>query len=840
MGGPGYITLLEALDYLEANGFLGRMDAFDRESHKTFLFTKDGIYVSSKGHRKGMRLIEILRREGNLDRQVLEDALADERESNFQKSLGEILVAQGEISQKVLDIKLKLIVEDEFYDLFLWGRAKYTFDPSATVEKTFPSTIGVTYFKTNTINFCQNINKSINEWNLNPQWLPDLPTVFVMDDSQFGRLKDLGLTRKMIQESQLFSENSLAEILSKTSLSKPELCHLLFTLLRERIIYFMDFEQAKQKGIEEEQKGNLGKAATFFTYYLFYSQQLDFSIMDKLILLLEKENRRHDASSLMENIGWGLYENGKFTNACQVAQLILKYFPGHQGALSLEFNCHAQLANADMVKQVGESLGNLLVVKKKYKKAIDHYQYLIQWFPEDLAIQAALADCYIKNNQHQEGLKILGECARTYLEKNNKKEALRIYRMILDVDPQREDIRKKVAAMQRAQLIKKLIIVGVPCLVLVIIGIVFWMKLNTIRTQEIKASQLLSQARKLELALPSLIDVKKEVASGGEKAIPDIKAKFINVVKLYDQILQKYKQTKASSKALARKQHFLEKWNLVKKFLDEAQKRFIEQRERAKKKRKEQEDKLNMAQVAKIEGYRLLKKGEIKKAIQSLKESFQHYIEFYQKYPDASDLIYSPAFKLPMLIDSIPRGAEVYEGDKAERSNFLGKTPLIFEYGAKREKLVFTFKAKGFKQMITDKEKDSQWLYPPLKWDRFNVLRPTLNMKPIAFTNLPLGPVETSFLLLGKDLVFGARDGIIYSVRFYSDSTRLNWVDKNSGSFGDFFSDPVEVKKLFFIGNTSGEMQGFAPIGAGKFKKIFSHSFKYPILASPNVYQYPS
>ncbi|RME02547.1 MAG: hypothetical protein D6805_09585 [Planctomycetota bacterium] len=715
MATPGP-TALDMFYYLNSNNYRGAIVAHDRESQKIILFADEGIYALSKGKRKGLRLVELLRREGNIDKQILEDALTDERESNFKIHFEQILINQGHLTESVLDVKMKYIIEDEIYDLFFWKKAKYSFDPNATKNSLFKESDLFSFWKTDTTKFAHTLLTNITHWGITQENLPDENTIFVIDNEQFGKIRNLGLTRQMVQEAQRFGDCTLEEFLQNSTLTKPENCQLVFTLLSAQILRPMDIQQAHQLAQQAEAQQNLPQAISYYTYCCLSTPEINLNMLNKLSELIVQANRRQQAILLLENVGWDLYEKGKFSTAIQVAELGLKYSQGNQSLITLQFNCYAQLANSEQVLRLGKTLGGILMSKKKWKESIEHYKYLLEWFPNNADVMATLSDAYVKINRIKEAIQLLSKSADIYESQRKKEDALRTYKQILDIDPERQDIAKKVLKMELIKKAKKIATIAIPIIISITLVIHF---INQARIQ----SERIKKANKLHqnaIYQESNLVGPEKIKQIFDKKVDhqQLKTIYQKVQKRYQQAIENYRKTKTfiQSYKLDLQDTLTSCEKKIQQLLN-SQKNILAEIEKLREKKyklylKEQQRKREKLQIQKeisqhlTQAQKKMWQKQYQEAKQHCQLAFQKAIQLYEKF---STELSSLTIKLPIYLDSLPQGATVYKGNSTNSAPLPQKTPLIDTYFLGEDKIQYTFQAKGF-QTITTR---------PMTWNNF-------------------------------------------------------------------------------------------------------------------------
>jgi hypothetical protein len=126
------MSLTDLLQFLAASRKTGKLK-FDRDKITKEVFFEKGLIVGSYSNDPKEYLGQVLLHYGKVSEAQLQAAREAQRSSGAK--LGEVLVAQGFLSeQDVLDI-LKIRTLDAIYDLFLWDKGQFEFFDNQSLPK---------------------------------------------------------------------------------------------------------------------------------------------------------------------------------------------------------------------------------------------------------------------------------------------------------------------------------------------------------------------------------------------------------------------------------------------------------------------------------------------------------------------------------------------------------------------------------------------------------------------------------------------------------------------------------------------------------------------------------
>ena len=124
-GNLGSVDLANIFQMLSINQKEGTLVISDGLSRKSIYFSREGVSMLSRGSIRQDSLGRILLRYDRITPDQLKRAL--EKQETCRRLLGEILVDMGAVGEADVENALRVQIEEEIYNLFIWKNAEFEF-----------------------------------------------------------------------------------------------------------------------------------------------------------------------------------------------------------------------------------------------------------------------------------------------------------------------------------------------------------------------------------------------------------------------------------------------------------------------------------------------------------------------------------------------------------------------------------------------------------------------------------------------------------------------------------------------------------------------------------------
>src|SRR4030042_1562474 len=186
------------------------------------IFIKSGFIVYATSSQQEFRLGHLLKSEGVLSEEKLQECLQLAEEKNQQ--LGRFLVEQGYISRSSLKDFLHLQAEEILYDIFLWeaGDFEYTDTPIDIKEKLF--------IPLNPMGIIMEASRRIDEQSIIKREIPGEQLIFKISQ-KMGETEKLKLTKNERRILSLMDGNrTVKQVINASGSAEPATYKIIYSL----------------------------------------------------------------------------------------------------------------------------------------------------------------------------------------------------------------------------------------------------------------------------------------------------------------------------------------------------------------------------------------------------------------------------------------------------------------------------------------------------------------------------------------------------------------------------------------------------------------------------------
>ncbi|MBL4845261.1 MAG: DUF4388 domain-containing protein [Planctomycetes bacterium] len=221
------LNLSDIFQSLAMNRHSGTLIVDDGKREKKIFFAEGEICLLTSGRR--MRIGDLLIADGKITEEDLDLALKLQKQS--RKKLGEILVEEGFCEPADIDAILRLQIEEELYDLFLWRKAEFEFQADSMPDEMARDSPNLTRLHINTNSLIMEALRRLDEWSLIQDAVPSTKEVFVVVDAEAIQSSDVLDTVKADHEG-IDGKTTVMGLAERWFISEFECCQHLANLVR--------------------------------------------------------------------------------------------------------------------------------------------------------------------------------------------------------------------------------------------------------------------------------------------------------------------------------------------------------------------------------------------------------------------------------------------------------------------------------------------------------------------------------------------------------------------------------------------------------------------------------
>lgn len=251
------LNLSDIFQSLAMNRHSGTLIVNDGKREKKIYFAEGEVTLLSSSRR--MKLGEMLIAAGKITEEDLDLALKLQKQS--RKKLGEILVEEGFCGDDDIFKLVRMQIEEEIYDLFLWRKADFEFIADQIPEDMAREAPNLTRLALNTNSLIMEALRRLDEWNMMKDLVPSTKEVFVVQDE--GALKGAQLLDRFRPEL-VDGKTTVEGLAEKMFLSEFDLCKQLAELARDGAIRGLRQEELVDKAEAAYALNDFAAAAAFY------------------------------------------------------------------------------------------------------------------------------------------------------------------------------------------------------------------------------------------------------------------------------------------------------------------------------------------------------------------------------------------------------------------------------------------------------------------------------------------------------------------------------------------------------------------------------------------------
>lgn len=253
------LNLSDIFQSLAMNRHSGTLIVDDGKREKKIFFAEGEICLLTSGRR--MRIGDLLIANGKITEEDLDLALKLQKQS--RKKLGEILVEEGFCEPADIESILRLQIEEELYDLFLWRKADFEFLADTMPEDMARDSPNLTRLHINTNSLIMEALRRLDEWSLIQDAVPSTKEVFVVCDAEAAQSAEVPDPIKRDLEA-IDGKTTVMGLAERWLVSEFECCQHLANMVRAGGVRALGQDELVDKADSAYALNDFGAAAALF------------------------------------------------------------------------------------------------------------------------------------------------------------------------------------------------------------------------------------------------------------------------------------------------------------------------------------------------------------------------------------------------------------------------------------------------------------------------------------------------------------------------------------------------------------------------------------------------
>lgn len=443
-GNLNSVDLANIFQMLSLNQREGTLYITDGRSKKAIYFGLDGVSMLSRGKPRQETLGRILLRHDRIDEEQLAEALRAQNDDG-SRMLGQVLVEQGIVSRADIEDALRIQIEEEIYNLFIWKDAQFEF-VEGPPDEAFRAMSDVATLRFSVNSLIMEAAQRVDEW----EWIQNV--VQSQGDVYRYSGRNVDLDDPIFERpyagrvlAAIDGIRSVEEIVEASYVNRFEVCKILSLLLDGGALEGVPPADLMSLAEDALASGDTAGAVKFFLRLV--ELEADTPEMHRhLGEALEAEQEYARAGFHYRVFAEVKADEGDIPTAFGMYRHITTLVPTDLEALDRMIEVFAMNPTgleqhaAEIVDQ-GKSLAEIYTQFRRASRAVQVLHRVVQLGTGDPELRTRLIDVYLASGMTGEAVHEYEALAEQCIAEGNHEEAERILRRILSIDKGREDIK---------------------------------------------------------------------------------------------------------------------------------------------------------------------------------------------------------------------------------------------------------------------------------------------------------------------------------------------------------------------------------------------------------------
>jgi len=441
-GNLSSVNLTEIFQMLSLSGREGTLFIYEGARKRAICFTQTGVSIRSRERNESNLLGKLLVRLGHVDEEALARAVEQKRSSS--KLLGDVLISQGECTAENIQEAFSVQSQEDIQDLFL-SRSDAQFE---YVDGYFPES-EAPYVDLNVNQLLIEIARRTDEWEYIRHRIRGPREIyrFTSDEGEVDAdiLTDCYAHRI---DNVIDGTRSVGDIIDDSYVNKFHVCKLLAAYLDAGVIEPVPTDAIRQTARLALRMGDAEGAIRHYEY-LMSAGDFTLEVMAEAAQAHEANRDFAEAAALLRRLAEEHVREGRDREAIDTLRRIANFPRPEPEALRYlldlvfanprvapEFSAHIIEAGKTMVAHYLRGDHRI-----EANELLDH---LLELFPDEIAFAVSLVNLYYDEGNADRAASECERMANGFLKRKRISPAVSLYKKLLVIDPERQDIRDKI------------------------------------------------------------------------------------------------------------------------------------------------------------------------------------------------------------------------------------------------------------------------------------------------------------------------------------------------------------------------------------------------------------
>ncbi len=546
-GNLNSVDLANVFQMLSINRKEGTLNIFNGDARKSIYFSQDGVSMLSSGSSKSDSLARILLRFERITTEDLQSARNLQEQGG--KPLWAVLDETAMVPRDIIQDALRLEIEEEIYNLFIWKDASFEFIEGPPPEELDTQDSDLTRLTFNVNALIMEAARRIDESEMIQSRVSSVREVF----RYTGRNMDL--SDPIFEESwcdrvlaAIDGRSDIDKLIEVSYVSKFDVLKILALLVDAGAVEPISADDLMKEGVEALKRGDVDQGIRF----LERVGEIGISSPDQQFTLAqayEDAGQFKAAADYYRRFAELRLAGGDISEAFDIYRKIVAMLPTDIEAsdrlIEVYTDHQDELGNfTTEIVERAKVVAEICIELKRNGQAIEVVNRAISLAPEEFTLRHTLVNIYLCDNMSAEAVAEYQTMVDWYTQHKDWAQVTKLLQKILVIDRSREDIKRRLEQLlskqeHKSRGLKRMVVVLILSLIAGGIGYAY---INyeldgrkTLAAEEENASKALAEMSK------SIVEAGKKL-SALQNELCDSDAEVEHLVSTYreaDQLLQR-------------------------------------------------------------------------------------------------------------------------------------------------------------------------------------------------------------------------------------------------------------------------------------------------------------
>jgi tetratricopeptide (TPR) repeat protein len=491
------IGLADVFQNLKNNRQTGTLKLYTPDETEWIYFHEGEIACAAAGDKPSAASMQLLVDSGL----VTEDRLRELLGTSGNKTLTDILISEGVLSNESLLEGLRGYTQELVLQCFTWERAMFEFAEGPPPEQLFPEPLCVAEIGINTESLMMEAARRMDEWSEIKKYIPSMKEMYVLTQDGRAAIEEweenepAGLVAAGFRQPE-----EIGNVLEEHRMSRFEGGRMVAYLLQQQFVRPFSTEELIGIGDSANCADDYVSARRLFERVLD-REPGNTEAREKLSHALGSMGKWEEAASQSKILAQKYREAGNIKKAIAAYEQAVSFVPNDISAQEILVDLYVGQNRREKAIKTSQTLELAYTEIGMPVKAVDTYRKILKKWPKETEVNIALGESFATAGRNAEATAALRVAARLHQRAGNEQELRNTLERILELDPNdlstsRRLKKVEAGAFERKRVLKQYAYMAVVVLVILsIIGFFAFREVRALldeRTTLIEVSKLLA------------------------------------------------------------------------------------------------------------------------------------------------------------------------------------------------------------------------------------------------------------------------------------------------------------------------------------------------------------